>query len=78
METTQLKKMFDIIKASSNPTSMINAMANSNPALKSVLNEVSSAKADPKDIFYAKAKEKGMSDEQITEFLNSVKSMLKV
>ena len=78
METTQLKKMFDIIEASSNPTSMINAMANSNPALKSVLNEVSSAKADPKVIFYAKAKEKGMSDEQIKEFLNSVKSMLKV
>lgn len=81
METgqmTQLKKMFDIVKASNNPSAMINMMASSNPALKSILTEVSSAKADPKDIFYAKAKEKGMTDEQITDFLSSLKSMFKV
>lgn len=77
-QMTQIKKMFDIIKASNNPTSMINAMANSNPALKTVLTEVSQSKTSPKDIFYAKAKEKGMNDEQINEFLSSLKSMFNV
>lgn len=78
METgqmTQLKKMFDIVKASSNPSAMLSAMAGSNPALKQVLQEMQNTKASPKDVFYIKAREKGMTDEQIDEFLKSLKSM---
>ena len=78
METSQLKTMSDIVRASNNPTAMINAMANSNPALKEILTEISSAKADPKDIFYAKAREKGMSDRDIENFLTSLKSTFKM
>lgn len=72
---TQLKKMFDVVKASSNPSAMINAMAGSNPSLKQVLDEIALTKASPKDIFYMKAKEKGMTEDQINDFLNSLKSM---
>ena len=37
METSQLMKMFEIVKSSSNPKSVLQMMANSNPELKQIM-----------------------------------------
>lgn len=51
-------------------------MANSNPELKNVMETISSTNTSPRDLFYKMAKEKGMSDEEIDKFLQSLKSMI--
>lgn len=76
MEANQLMKMFEIVKTSSNPKSMLEMMANSNPELKNVMETISSTNTSPRDLFYKMAKEKGMSDEEIDKFLQSLKSMI--
>lgn len=75
-QMTQLKKMYDILKVSSNPSAMINSMANSNPNLRAVLEDIKNSKTDPKEIFYEKAKAKGMTDEEINQFVKSLQNML--
>lgn len=76
METNQLMKMFEIVKTSSNPKGMLEMMANSNPELKQIMTVLSSNNTSPRDLFYSKAKEKGMSDEEIEKFLSSLKAMI--
>lgn len=76
METNQLMKMFEIVKTSSNPKGMLEMMANSNPELKQIMTALSSNNTSPRDLFYSKAKEKGMSDEEIEKFLSSLKAMI--
>lgn len=76
MEASQLMKMFEIVKTSSNPKGMLQMMANSNPELKQTLDLISNTNTSPKDLFYSKAKEKGMSDEEIDKFLTSLKAMI--
>lgn len=76
MEANQLMKMFEIVKTSSNPKGMLQMMANSNPELKQTLDLISNTNTSPKDLFYSKAKEKGMSDEEIDKFLTSLKAMI--
>lgn len=75
METSQLMKMFEIVKTSSNPKMMLESMARSNPELQNILTALSSNQTNPKDMFYMKAKEKGMSDTEIEQFLSSLKQM---
>ena len=50
-------------------------MANSNPELKQIMQMLSSSNSSPKDLFYKMAKEKGMSDNDIEQFLSSLKAM---
>ena len=76
MDQSQLMKMFEIVKTSSNPKSMLEMMANSNPELKNLMQTLSSTNTSPRDLFYKTAKEKGMSDEDIDRFLGSLKSMM--
>lgn len=73
---TQIKKMFEIVKSSSNPKAMIEAMAKSNPELNKVLLEFNSSSSSPKDLFYSKARELGMSDSQIDEFIKSLSNTI--
>lgn len=51
-------------------------MANSNPELKQIMTALSSNNTSPRDLFYSKAKEKGMSDQEIDDFLKSLKAMM--
>ena len=76
MEQSQLMKMFEIVKTSSNPKGMLEMMANSNPELKQIMTALSSNNTSPRDLFYSKAKEKGMSDQEIDDFLKSLKAMM--
>lgn len=75
-QITNLKKIFDIVNTSSNPQSMLDAMAVTNPSLKQIMDELSTSKMSSKDIFYKKAKEKGMSDEDIEKFLSQIKGIM--
>lgn len=76
METNQLMKMFEIVKSSSNPKAMLESMAKSNPNLNKILQQLSTDNSSPKDLFYKVAKERGMSDSDIDEFLKSMKAMM--
>lgn len=75
-QMTQIKKMFDIVNTSSNPQAMMEAMAKSNPALKQIMSDLSSTSSSPKDVFYKRAKEMGMTDDQISNFLSQLKNMM--
>ena len=72
---TQIRKMKSIIDSSSNPNKMMELMANNNPKLKEILETVKSTNSDPRILFYEKAKEKGMTDQDIKDFLNTLKSL---
>lgn len=76
MDQSQLMKMFEIVKTSSNPKAMLESMARSNPQLSYILNEISSGKVSPKDLFYTTAKQKGMSDDEIEKFLSSLRGTI--
>lgn len=67
--------MKSIIDSSSNPNKMMELMANNNPKLKEILEAVKNSNADPRVLFYEKAKEKGMSEQDIKDFLNTLKSL---
>lgn len=73
MDQSQLMKMFEIVKTSSNPQAMLESMARSNPQLSYILKEISSGKVSAKDLFYTTAKQKGMSDEEIDKFVSSLR-----
>ena len=51
-------------------------MANSNPELKNLMQTLLSTNTSPKDMFYKMAKEKGMSDQEIEQFLSSLKASM--
>lgn len=55
---------------SSNPSQMLNLLANNNPALKSVLDEVKANGGDAKSLFYKRASQMGINPNSI---LNQLK-----
>lgn len=67
--------MKNIIDSSSNPNKMMELMANNNPKLREILEAIKNSNADPRVLFYEKAKEKGMSEKDIKDFLNTLKSL---
>lgn len=75
MDQSQLMKMFEIVKTSSNPKAMLESMARSNPQLNDILKALSSNNMSAKDMFYEAAKQKGMSDHDIETFLSSLRTM---
>ena len=67
--------MFEIVKTSSNPKAMLESMARSNPQLNDILKALSSNNMSAKDMFYEAAKQKGMSDNDIQNFLSSLRTI---
>ena len=66
----QIKSMMEIVRTSSNPGQMLNFMAQSNPELKSMLEALGNN--NPRDFFYAEARRKGLTDDQIDAFLKKL------
>ena len=66
----QIKSMMEIVRTSSNPGQILNFMAQSNPELKSMLEALGNN--NPRDFFYAEARRKGLTDEQISAFLKEL------
>lgn len=66
----QIRNMFNMVRSSRNPQTMLQNMMNNNPQMKQVMDIVRQSGGDPKTAFYKMAKEKGVDP-------NSVLSMLK-
>lgn len=54
--------------------SALQAAAQSNPQLQTIYNQALAMNGDPKTAFYNMANSKGMTEEQINEFLNNIQS----
>ena len=52
--------MFNSVKNASNPNNMIQTMAQNNPQLRQVLNDISQSGTTAKDLFYARCKQQGI------------------
>ena len=62
-----------MLKASNNPNAVFNSLLMSNPQLKQMNDLVkNSYNGDGQAAFYDAARAKGMNDEQIKEFLNTL------
>ena len=67
----QAKQMYKMVQASSNPQQMLQQMALNNPQVQAAYQTMSAAK-DPKAAFYAAARAKGLTDEQIQNGLETI------
>ena len=67
----QARHMYKMVQASSNPQQMLQQMALNNPQVQAAYQTMSSAK-DPKEMFYATARAKGLTDEQIQNGLETI------
>ncbi len=56
---------------------MLETAAQNNPQLQMVYNQSLAMNGDPKSAFYNIAKSKGMTEEQIKEFLDNIQSTWK-
>jgi len=65
---SQLKSLYNMLSTSSNPQALLNDMAKSNPNLAWVMQMCNGG--NPKDIFYAMCKDKGVNPDDI---LNQLK-----
>lgn len=61
--------MVNLIKSSKNPQAMIQSMMTQNPQMKQVMDLVNQNGGNPKDAFYALAKEKGVNPDDILNML---------
>lgn len=64
-----IKEMVNLIKSSKNPQAMMQSMINQNPQMKQVMQMVNKNGGNPKDAFYALAKEKGVNPDDILNML---------
>lgn len=65
----RIKEMVNLIKSSKNPQAMMQSMINQNPQMKQVMEMVNQNGGNPKDAFYALAKEKGVNPDDILNML---------
>lgn len=65
----QIKNIMSMMRASQNPTAMLNSLINSNPQYKQALEYVNANGGDPKTAFYKLAEEKGVDPDQILNML---------
>lgn len=56
---------------------MLETAAQNNPQLQKVYSQSLAMNGDPKAAFYSMAKSKGMTEEQIKEFLDNIQSTWK-
>lgn len=61
--------MVNLIKSSKNPQALMQSMINQNPQMKQVMEMVNKNGGNPKDAFYALAKEKGVNPDDILNML---------
>lgn len=69
----QIKSMLNAVMNSSNPTGMLAAMAKTNPSIQKAQETIAQYGGDGKAAFYALAKERGMTDQQIEQFLSTLR-----
>lgn len=62
--------MMRMVQTANNPMAMMQALADKNPQIKQTMNMIQQAGGNPRDAFYALAKEKGVNPDDI---LNALK-----
>lgn len=67
----QLKGMLNSIQANANPMGAMRNLVNQNPAMRQVMNIVERYGNNPKDAFYALAKEKGVNPDDVLNALRN-------
>lgn len=73
----EIKDMYNVLKNSNNPNAILNQMVNSNPKVKQIYDSINSIyNGDSKTAFYTEAHKMGMSDEQINQYLEQLKTQL--
>ena len=65
-----IKDMMRMVQTANNPMAMMQALADKNPQIKQTMNMIQQAGGNPRDAFYALAKEKGVNPDDI---LNALK-----
>ena len=60
-----IKQMMQMFKMASNPQQYLISMINQNPQMKEVVNFVNQSGKNPKDAFYALAKQRGVDPNEI-------------
>lgn len=66
---TNLKPMFDMVKASQNPQAMLQQIAQTNPKMREVMDLVNASGGDARSVFYKMASERGVDPESILRML---------
>lgn len=71
-----LKSQFQTIKAATDPNAMLQQLAAQNPKISETMNFVNSAfNGNGEQAFMAAAKAKGMTDQQIQEYISALQTM---
>ena len=65
----QIKSMMQMIQSSNNPSAMLQTLMMQNPKLQSVMQFVNQNGGDPKAVFYALAKQKGVDPNEVINML---------
>lgn len=58
-----------MVRGAQNPQAMLQSMVNQNPQMQQVMNLIRQSGGDPKNAFYALAKQKGIDPNQILNML---------
>jgi hemoglobin-like flavoprotein len=61
--------MMNILKAARNPQVMLQQMMQNNPQIKNIIDYINQNGGDPKQAFYAMAREKGVNPDEILNML---------
>lgn len=64
-----LKNMMKSIQAASNPKQALQSVIQQNPQMKQVMDLVQKSGGDPREAFYALAREKGVDPEEVLKSL---------
>ena len=67
----QLKGMLNNLQNSTNPMGLIRTIINQNPAMKQVMSVVEKYGNNPKEAFYALAREKGVNPDDVINALRN-------
>lgn len=64
-----LQQIINMVSHSNNPMQLMQAMAQSNPQLQSILNLIQTSQKSPKDLFFEMAQQRGVDPQQILQML---------
>ena len=67
----RIKQMMQMFKNSNNPQQLLTNMVSQNPQMKNVMQLVNNSGKNPKDLFYAMAKQRGVNPEDILRQLSN-------
>ena len=68
-QNSDIKQLTGLIKSSPNPQQMIMQLAQKNPHMSQIMNELNTSGMSAKDLFYNKAKQLGVDPNQILGML---------